>query len=67
MATKTVKLNPKSYYKAIYSANGNYENEKKFDNIAGLEWLGEYTFEIKDPVKWKSAKEKFDIVLDKGE
>jgi len=67
MATKTIKLNPKSYYKAIYSANGNYENEKKFDNNAGLEWLGEYNFEIKDSSKWKTAKEKFDIEIDKGE
>jgi hypothetical protein len=67
MATKTIKLNPKSYYKAIYSANGNYENEKKFDNNAGLEWLGEYNFEIKDAAKWKSVKEKFEIVVDKSE
>lgn len=67
MATKTIKLNPKSYYKAVYSANGNYENEKKFDNAAGLEWLGDYNFEIKDSTKWKNAKEKFEIVVDKSE
>ena len=67
MATKTIKLNPKSYYKAVYSTNGNYENEKKFDNNAGLEWVGNYTFEIKDPAKWKTTKEKFESLLDKGE
>ena len=67
MATKTIKLNPKSYYKAVYSANGNYENEKKFDNACGLEWLGEYNFEIKDSSKWKNAKEKYEIVVDKSE
>ena len=67
MATKKIKLNPASYYKAVYSVNGNYENEKKFDNIAGLEWLGEYNFEVEDTVKWKSAKEKFEILVDKGE
>jgi len=67
MATKTIKLNPKSYYKAVYSMNGNYENEKKFDNNAGLEWLGNYTFEIKDLSKWKATKEKFESLLDKGE
>ena len=67
MATKTIKLNPKSYYKAVYSANGNYENEKKFDNAAGLEWLGDYTFEVKDSTKWKSAKEKFEMLVDKSE
>ena len=65
MATKTIKLNPASYYKAVYSANGNYENERKFDNHAGLEWISGYTFEVKDAVKWKSVKEKFDIVIDK--
>ena len=67
MATKTIKLNPKSYYKAIYSANGNYANETKFDITAGLEWLGNYEFQIKDLNKWKTAKEKFEIVIDKGE
>ena len=67
MATKTIKLNPKSYYKAVYSANGNYENEKKFDVAAGLEWLGEYKFEIKDSAKWKETKEKFNILVDKAE
>ena len=67
MATKTIKLNPKSYYKAVYSTNGNYENEKKFDNAAGLEWLGDYTFEIKDLSKWKAIKEKYDTLVDKSE
>ena len=67
MATKTIKLDPKSYYKAVYAANGNYDNEKKFDVSAGLEWMGEYKFEVKDSAKWKSTKEKFEIVVDKGE
>jgi hypothetical protein len=67
MATKKIKLNPASYYKAVYAANGNYENEKKFDTTAGLEWISGYTFEVKDAVKWKSVKEKLDILLDKKE
>lgn len=67
MATKKIKLDPKSYYKAVYSFNGNYQNEKKFDVSAGLEWLGEYIFEIKDSAKWKEIKEKFNILVDKGE
>jgi len=67
MANKTIKLNPKSYYKAVYSTNGNYENENKFDNAAGLEWMGNYIFEIKDSAKWKTTKEKFESLLDKGE